>query len=356
MTIVEFPLSREEAVVRALTFAVCFQAEDVLPDALERIEQVLMGSSRLPHPSATQLRQYHENALELLQDEMADERTGIPVLRQIARTVPAEQHEDVLRQVITLIYGKGRPTDADQVLIAGLSEAMGVEDERVMQWADEIKFELTGEAPEEDDGPCEVDVTLLGHGVRVNIDECLSVERDGAGLLLTELNAPAASCRIEVGPAGVHREGDALLALVEPLPSHPESSWTIETYLYGVSWPDGLSLHTAPFDHDWPFELHDRGDGLICIRGGDADEPPPPLRELVAAEQVLVRDEEACVEVVYVLNERGWRQRHRLVELRDGAAVVVSVQAPEGEHETIFDQAEALCSTIRARCEETIFA
>jgi hypothetical protein len=204
------------------------------------------------------------------------------------------------------------------------------------------------------------DVSIVGYGVRLRAaagaelgrapanDDSLIGAWAGAGQLHNCLVAIRNGVA-KVAPTSSGRiDGFAL----EPDGTCRAAGWSIELPRFSCAWPRGLVLRVLPHRRNrWEFEFAGGREGIVILRGPlrASEVPPPP--SLVGEGQELVRSDmrphAMRIETRYEHAGAKWRQRHRYAVPAPATVVLVTAQAPEGAHESLFAATDEIASSIR---------
>ncbi|GAB3652799.1 hypothetical protein GCM10027589_10540 [Actinocorallia lasiicapitis] len=172
---------------------------------------------------------------------------------------------------------------------------------------------------------------------------------DGSVLIATEPFDSTSTVRVAV------KNGRAVI------PEHPnifmlgegpeERTWRIETSACSIPWPTNFTLESAPEGDPTPFYLLDGKGAAIFLQGPLRRDGVPPLRELVAPGQRVLRSVEekdfSLVEVAYEHEEQTWHQCHLLVPHGQERLVVITAQSPEPAARLTREAAEFAARNLR---------
>lgn len=143
---------------------------------------------------------------------------------------------------------------------------------------------------------------------------------------------------------GLERAGDA----------GARAGWEVEARGVCCAWPAGFKLFAVAHSA-WCFELTpavSSTEAVIFLRGplhGAQQTPTPP--DLIAPGQTLVADDMSAdamwMELEYAHEDTIWRQRHQYAVPRPETVVLVTAQAPRGQHESLFAAADVVAKSVR---------
>ena len=130
--------------------------------------------------------------------------------------------------------------------------------------------------------------------------------------------------------------------------------WKIETDRLQCIWPLGFSVRGTPFYGDWAFELFDgstMSDAMVFFVGPYLREDAPAPDQLVGMGQSVIDEDmddgEMWLELEYEHGGVPWRQRRQFVTVEHDMVVVVTGQAPFGQHEAVFNAVDQVAKSVR---------
>jgi len=209
------------------------------------------------------------------------------------------------------------------------------------------------------------DVAIVGYGVRVRGEAEAQVARyptgrgPAPGSLVGALqrHGQLHNCLVAVrGDTAVlvpDASGKIVGFSLEP-DGPAETSWKIETPGFTCAWPDHMKITILPHRlNRWEFELA-RGEGVVFLRGPlvGASETPAPHNLIAPGQRIVASDmssDETWLELAYEHEGKPWRQKHRYSVPAPMTVVLVTAQAPEGDHEPLFAAVDEIAKSVRLR-------